>query len=412
MPSTTARSATALLTALGLAGCGVGPFAQAADEAPAAVTVATTVAPPRTSAAVTTTSVVVMTAPPPVPTPPTTLVPPTTPAPATTVPPAPEPMTVQAAPATTVAPPVLPPPPTWAPYTPLAAQVGASPLTGLALDEATSRLPVVVVKVDNARGARGQWGLDSADVVFEENVESLTRFVAVFHSRRPGEVGPVRSARTGDLALLAAFNRPVLAWSGGNAGVTSWVRSAASAGVVVDLSAQLRNGCYRRDKKRKAPHNLVLSMQCATDRAVAAGAGSPLALWSFLPAGQVPVGAPTGMFDVKMDGVKVRWVWDPATARYLRFQDGKPHLTAAGVQIGATNVVVMAVSHLPSVVDARTPEPQTVGTGTVVVHSGGVAQAGTWTRASASTGWTFTGADGSTIGLQPGTTFVELTRAG
>jgi hypothetical protein len=113
-----------------------------------------------------------------------------------------------------------------------------------------------------------------------------------------------------------------------------------------------------------------------------------------------------------MDGVQVRWVWDPATVRYLRFQDGKPHRTAAGVQIGATNVVVLAVPHVPSVVDARTPEPQTVGTGTVVVHSGGVAQAGTWTRASASTGWTFTAADGSTIGLLPGTTFVELARAG
>jgi hypothetical protein len=290
--------------------------------------------------------------------------------------------------------------------------LGASPLTGLPLDEATSRLPVVVVKVDNARGARGQWGLDSADVVFEENVESLTRFVAVFHSRRPGEVGPVRSARTGDLALLAAFNRPVLAWSGGNAGVTSWVRSAASAGVAVDLSAQLRNGCYRREKKRKAPHNLVLSMQCATDRGIAAGAGAPLALWSFLPVGQAPVGTPTETFDVKMDGVKVRWVWDAASGRYLRFQDGKPHLTAAGVQISATNVVVLAVPHLPSVVDARTPEPQTVGTGTVVVHTGGVAQTGTWTRASATSGWTFTAADGTTIGLQPGTSFVELTRAG
>jgi hypothetical protein len=41
-----------------------------------------------------------------------------------------------------------------------------------------------------------------------------------------------------------------------------------------------------------------------------------------------------------------------------------------------------------------------------------VAQSGTWTRASASTGWTFTAADGSTIGLLPGTTFVELARAG
>lgn len=399
MSTARVRSIVVALGLLAAAGCG----SEAAAPTPTDAPVVTTVATPRTTAASTTslppTTASPSTAAPSTAAPATAVLPPATAAPATAAP-------------TPVAPPVLPTAPTWAPYSPLAPQAGASPLTGLAFDEATSRQPVVVVKVDNGRGARGQWGLDSADVVFEENVESLTRFVAVFHSRRPGEVGPVRSARTGDLALLEAFNRPVLAWSGGNPGVTSWVRSAAASGVVVDLSALREGGCYRREKSRKAPHNLLLSLQCATDRGIAAGAGAPLAPWSFLPEGQAPVGVPTESFDVVMDGVQVRWAWDPATVRYLRFQDGKPHRTAAGVQIGATNVVVLAVPHVPSVVDARTPEPQTVGTGTVVVHSGGVAQSGTWTRESAAAGWTFTAADGSAIGLLPGTTFVELTRAG
>jgi hypothetical protein len=404
MSTARVRSIVAALGLLAVAGCG----GEAAVPLPTDAPVVTTAATPRTTVTSTTslppTTAAPSTAAPSTAAPATAVLPPATAAPATAAP-------ATAAP-TPVAPPVLPTAPTWAPYSPLAPQAGASPLTGLAFDEATSRQPVVVVKIDNARGARGQWGLDSADVVFEENVESLTRFVAVFHSRRPGEVGPVRSARTGDLALLEAFNRPVLAWSGGNPGVTAWVRSAAASGVVVDLSALREGGCYRREKSRKVPHNLLLSLQCATDRGIAAGAGAPLAPWSFLPEGQAPAGVPTESLDVAMDGVQVRWVWDPATVRYLRFQDGKPHRTAAGVQIGATNVVVLAVPHVPSVVDARSPEPQTVGTGTVVVHSGGVAQSGTWTRASASTGWTFTAADGSTIGLLPGTTFVELARAG
>ena len=394
------RSIAAALGLFAVAGCGSETAAPPPTDAPVVATVArpsttvtaTTSAPP-TTAAVTTTD-----------TPTTVALPPVTTVPVTAAP-----ATVAPAP---VAPPVLPPAPTWAPYTPQAAQLGASPLTGTVLDEATSRLPVVVVKVDNARRARGQWGLDSADVVFEENVESLTRFVAVFHSRRPGEVGPVRSARTGDLALLEALNRPILAWSGGNPGVTSWVRSAAASGVVVDLSALRQGACYRRDGSRRVPHNLVLSLSCATDRGVAAGAGAPTALWSFLPEGEAPIGAPSDSFDVAMDGVQVRWVWDPATARYLRYQDGAPHTTAAGVHIGATNVVVLSVPHVPSTVDARTPEPQTVGSGAVAVHSGGVVRSGTWTRGSATAGWTFTADDGTTIGLLAGTTFVELTRAG
>ena len=90
--------------------------------------------------------------------------------------------------------------------------------------------PALAVKVDNldANGetAVPQLGLLKADVVFEEIVEgNITRLVGVFHSQQPGRVGPVRSARTTDVQLLPQLGRPLLAWSGGNAGVVRLVSS-------------------------------------------------------------------------------------------------------------------------------------------------------------------------------------------
>ncbi|MFM8993404.1 MAG: DUF3048 domain-containing protein, partial [Actinomycetota bacterium] len=85
-------------------------------------------------------------------------------APTTTV--APEPTTT-----TTTIPPIL------------------APLTNLPVDAPITR-PALVVKIDNHPKARPQWGLNQADIVYEENVEMLTRFAAVFHTNDSDPVGP------------------------------------------------------------------------------------------------------------------------------------------------------------------------------------------------------------------------------
>ena len=59
-----------------------------------------------------------------------------------------------------------------------------APLTGAqAPDEFVIGRPAMIVKIDNHPKARPQWGLNQADIVFEENVEQLTRFAAVFQSQ-------------------------------------------------------------------------------------------------------------------------------------------------------------------------------------------------------------------------------------
>jgi Protein of unknown function (DUF3048) N-terminal domain/Protein of unknown function (DUF3048) C-terminal domain len=301
-------------------------------------------------------------------------------------------------------------PTVWPPFTPAGPLEGVAALTGEPAGADVTNRAALAVKIDNSRPARPQWNVDVADVIFEENVEGITRFIAVFHTRLPAEAGPVRSSRTSDLSILAAMNRPILAWSGGNPAVTAEVTAAAQAGVVVDLSA-LRINCYRRESSRRAPHNLLLDPACAHQR-VAGGPARPL--WSYDADWQPGAAAfgPDTTFDVPMDGVRVTWEWDPSQQRYLRSQDGMPHVAANGNQIAVTNVVTLYVAHVPSRADGRSPEAVTVGSGQLMVHRDGVATAGTWERARPYDPFTFRDGEGRVIPLRPGTTFVQLARAG
>jgi hypothetical protein len=282
--------------------------------------------------------------------------------------------------------------------------------------------PALAVKIDNSPSARPQWHLADADLIFEENVEGITRFVAVFQSRTPDRIGPVRSARLSDLDILATLNRPILAWSGGNPGVTSYLHNAHKLGWLSNLSAQ-STSCYWRSSTRSAPHNLMLDPSCAWSSTTYAGPARPV----FERDGGVPADAddaapgeltPADLggrteteFRVRMEGISVSWVWDDETGRYLRRQAGEWHVDMTGEPIAATNVIELFVEYHPSVVDERSPEAVTVGSGRAVVHRDGVAVTGRWSRDDRFAMFTLTTDDGTPILLAPGTTFVELEHA-
>lgn len=304
--------------------------------------------------------------------------------------------------------------PIWPRFEPRPALVGVAALTGAPTTAEIAQRPILAVKIDNYWRARPQFGLDEADAVIEENVEGVTRFVALFQTILPPVIGPVRSARTGDLDLLAGMNRPVFAYSGANAGVMAWLDSAESSGVLVDYSAQ-RRPCYFREPTRPGPHNLLMDPACAVARVDGEGAGAAQPLWSIDPSWTVPAGvdsSPDTTFLVKMDGVRVEWTWDASTKRYVRSQDHAPHLAASDRQIAASNVVEVFSVHVPSPVDARSPNPITVGAGTAVVHRNGRAFPATWSRPGPTDPIMFSDArTGAAIPLDIGRTFIELVRA-
>ena len=301
--------------------------------------------------------------------------------------------------------------PVWPPYVPLPPVVGVAALTGLPAGAAVTERPIIAVKVDNYRLARPHIGLDRADAVMEVNVEGVSRFIALFHSDTPPSIGPVRSARTTDLDLLAAMNRPIFGYSGANPGVTAWIEAAAGSGLLVDRNAQY-SGCYSRDPDRAGPHNLVLDPVCLRSGAATAGPARPL--WSIDPAWTVPAGVastPDTTFAVSMDGVRVEWTWDPGSGSYLRSQDGAPHLTEADVRVSASTVVELASVHVPSPIDARSPNVITLGSGNARVHRDGIAVPAIWSRERPYDPFTFREAAGGTVlPLDTGVTFLEFVR--
>ena len=105
----------------------------------------------------------------------------------------------------------------------------------------------------------------------------------------------------------------------------------------VDFTS-LRSPCYTRTAERPGPHNLLLDTSCAVTSSTTAGPARPL--WT-IDSSWIPPGIPLTdtTFTLTMDGVGVGWTWDRAAGMYLRSQDGQPHLTVAGTQISARNVV-------------------------------------------------------------------------
>ncbi|HRE00701.1 MAG TPA: DUF3048 domain-containing protein, partial [Ilumatobacteraceae bacterium] len=267
--------------------------------------------------------------------------------------------------------------------------------------------PAMVVKLDNHPDARPQSGLNEADIVFEENVESLTRFAAVFHSTDANPVGPIRSGRTQDVELLAPFLNPMFVWSGGNARVTQAIRGSG----MFQIDQTVGLGVMYRRRGRNNPHDLYADMSklygLRPDSAL-----PPPAQFSYLADDTEASGDQATGVKVSMDGVRVLWEWDAASSTYLRQTDGKAHKDDnGGAQWSTENVVVLTVVYRQSAADVRSPEAQTTGSGDVVVLSGGRVRTGRWTRDNQLVPFSLTDADGAVIELTPGRTVVELARA-
>lgn len=291
-----------------------------------------------------------------------------------------------------------------------------APLTGLeSVDAAALARPALVAKIDNHPLARPQSGLNQADIVFEENVEQLTRFAAVFHSTGSDPVGPLRSGRTQDVDLLGSFSKPLFVWSGGNARVTRAINSSDL--VNLGPTPTRTKNAYFRDSSRKAPHNLYTKTSTIWPLAPA---GSTAPQPQFLYRGESDAMPTTARAvlgaKVTMDGVKVLWEWDAASGLFNRStlnaktKKVDKHMDTAGKQVGSANVVVLYVAYKPSKADRGSPEAQTVGNGDAFVLTNGHVVPATWERSGRTVPFTLKDASGTVIRLTPGRTFVQLAR--
>ena len=263
--------------------------------------------------------------------------------------------------------------------------------------------PVLAVKVDNAPEARPQTGLDAADVVYAEPVEGgLSRLMALYATRLPEEVGPVRSARESDLELLRQFDRPTLAFSGAQSKLLPLIEEAPLRAVTPGDAP----GAYVRDDDRQAPHNLYL--RPGELPAEPTGAGALTTGFTF---GEAPEGGRTeSSRTVRYPATSFTFTWSESRDRWLVSLDGSPARAADGEGPAPATVVVQHVTVRDSAFrdfrGSNSPYVESVGSGRAEVLRDGRTYDATWTRGTAADGTTFTTRDGSALNFAEGQVWV------
>ncbi len=131
------------------------------------------------------------------------------------------------------------------------------PLTGMATNDDTEHRAIAVM-VNNHPKARPQTGLSKADIIYEMYAEAeVTRFLAVFQSEMPKEVGPVRSAR--DYFIKLAKGLDCVYVCHGN---SPDAKEMLDQGYIDHLNGLEYDGTlFQRSSERKAPHNSYISFE-------------------------------------------------------------------------------------------------------------------------------------------------------
>lgn len=264
---------------------------------------------------------------------------------------------------TLTATPTQPPTPTLTPepqnYGPADFPSDVNPLTGLKVADPSrlDRRPLAVKIQIFPRGQRPPWGISLADIVFDYYQNNgLTRFHAIFYGNDAEQVGPIRSARLLDGRLINMY-KSVLAFGGAdqriltellNAGLSD--RLIFEGGGICPVMCRIDpNGFNYLVANTVEMSKYATSKGLTNDRQNLNGMSFQL---------QPPDGGQAGaqLFVRYSISSYNRWDYDPASGRYLRYQDTQED-TGGGegfaplldrnndVQISASNVVVIFVPH-------------------------------------------------------------------
>ena len=322
-------------------------------------------------------------------------------------------LTACSSPATPVSPPHVQSamPGRQSPSPPRVVAVATYPLTGRPVQNVDrARRTAISVKIDNIHAALPQAGLNQADLVTDILVEGgLTRLMATFQSHDAEEIGPIRSARPVDADLLRELGGGIFAYSGADPREIAPVRGHSTA-LLVSNDADPR--WFRRERSRRAPHNLFSS----TSRLLQAGRtlhhgaiAAPPKLFSYSNA--VPSGPKAHAVRIPFSPLAVAgWVWTGLS--YERLQDGRPDVLVNGDRVSTNNVVILSVAvRATTIIDGAghaDPYVIVIGSGRAKVLRDGRIVTGRWSRPSYAQPLQLRDAHGSRISLSPGRTWIEL----
>lgn len=285
------------------------------------------------------------------------------------------------------------------------AELETSLINGLPVEDASLLdRRVLAVKIDNHELASPQSGINHADMVIELNVEGITRFITLWHESDVDYLGPNRSGRPTDAAILAALSEPTFTISGAQ----GWVQNMIT-GNGINLIKETSEGTFRISGRR-APHNLYVDTYVLRETADERGyADNPPEgpLWTFGPL------QPTGTAsEVSIDfrpNDQAVWTWDETQGLWLRTAKGRERMyrDEDGTE-GRIGVPVMVALYTEQYSVNGLPSSRTTGQGQAYVFADGQYSEGTWERETEEDWFTLRTETGSIMSVPPGKSWVSL----
>lgn len=284
------------------------------------------------------------------------------------------------------------------------------PLTGLdpARKGVTDR-PAIAVKVENNPDAYPLSGLDKAEVVNEELVEGgITRFMLLFHCTDADPVGPIRSSREIDPAIMEPITH-ILAAAGGNAQVRKILSKYD-----VDLIDEPHAGTamFRKDRPGySSEHTLYGNTAKLRKLGEKKYSDAP-------PDDIFKFGKPSGKskaarsIDIQFSQVEtIHYAYK--NGHYERSDYGQPLKMENGKTVAPENVLIEEHTYnLSKITDVAgthsTHIADPTGRGKAVLFRDGRAYTGTWSRSSIDDPVALKLANGDDMVLKPGQTVIEL----
>lgn len=228
-----------------------------------------------------------------------------------------------------------------------------APLTGVYVKEEMITQRPIVAMLDNHYGARPQAGLKDAEIVYEILAEgNITRYMAVFQTALPDNLGPIRSARPYYISRALEYD-PYYVHVGGSEQAKKDIRALNMADID-GLSSG--SNVFWRTKHKRIPHNMYSSAPAIIKEGNRKGYRTEVTFdtLKFKDEPATMNGVSCKGLDIiylqatsrDKDGYHVGFTYNEASTLYERLVNGKPYTDENdGTPLSTTNIIIQYASH-------------------------------------------------------------------
>jgi len=299
-----------------------------------------------------------------------------------------------------------------------------NPLTGLEVDPGILDRRPILVKIENLpRTSRPQWGLNSADIIYEYYTEEgTTRFAAIFYGEDTNQAAPIRSARWFDIQLVQMYHSIFVFGSAYSDLLNALFESDFKERLIIEQPDSCPALCRYDPRGHDYLMADTVELQTYIEKMGINNDRQNLAGLNFNP-NLLPDGDKAAHVFIRFSGaIYNRWDYDLATGRYLRFSDVKDDIDhraelyeplydrRTGLQVGTDNLVVILTDYVPLIITetSQVYDIPLMGTGWAYIFRDGQVYSADWVRDKSDGVLKFLYPDGTQFEFRPGKTWIEV----